>query len=144
MYLPVQMPGQSFSFFLTTVLKDCTVSFTKHDAPFRTTEKCGARWPTHTIILKDITVTETRQTWQTWWLCPALLANGKLPYSSIDFYTANLFLALSYIGVCAYCLCCQVFVPVKLLLLPIPRTSYYKFSIRTSLLIFLARAETKQ
>ena len=34
-------------------------------------------------------------------------------------------------------------VTLKLLLLPIPRTSYYKFSIRTLLLIFLARAVTK-
>ena len=100
------IPGQSFSFFLATAPKDCIVSFAKHDAPFRSTEKCWARWTPHTIILNDITDTETRQTWQSWWLCPALFANGKLPYSSIDFYTANLCVALS---VCEYYLCCQVF-----------------------------------
>jgi uncharacterized membrane protein YoaT (DUF817 family) len=85
------------------------LSFTKHDAPFRTTEKCGAMWPPHTVILSDITGTETRQTWQTWWLCPALFTNGKLPYSSIDFYADDLFVALRDIGLCAYCLCCQDF-----------------------------------
>lgn len=98
----------AFPFFLTAALKDYPVSFTKHDAPFRTTEKCGARWPPHTTILNDITGTETRQTWKRW-LGPSLFANGKLPYCCIDFYTANLFVALSDTGVCAYCLCCQVF-----------------------------------
>lgn len=91
-----------FLFFLTAAPRDCTVSFTRLDAPFRTIEKCGASWPHHTITLNDITATETRQTWQTLWLYPALFANGKFPYSCIDFYTANLFVALSDVGVCAY------------------------------------------
>jgi hypothetical protein len=33
-------------------------------------------------------------------------------------------------------------VPLKLLLFPIPRTSWYNFSLRTLLLMFLARTVT--
>ena len=83
------MPGQSLSSFLTAALKDCTVSFTKHNAPFRNTQKCGARWPPDKIILNDITGTETRQTCQTWWPCPVLFVNGRIPYSCINLLQAS-------------------------------------------------------